>query len=114
MGAITGNSAVDAAATLTHDVERAFGNKEILTALAFDIKGAFDCATEKQLMKRLKEQGIPLTFIPRVAIFLQDRTAASEPVQIGVPQIFLVVPILFMLFTAPLSIFYEVTRKGQA
>lgn len=95
-------------------MERAFGNKEILIALAFDIKGAFDCATEKQLMKRLKEQGIPLTFIRRVAILLQDRTEAPEPVQIGVPQIFLVVPILFMLFIAPFSIFFQVTRKGQA
>lgn len=36
-GAITGRSAVDAAATLTHDIEKAFQNQEVLTALAFDI-----------------------------------------------------------------------------
>lgn len=36
-GAIARRSAVDAAATLTHDVERAWQDSEVLTALAFDI-----------------------------------------------------------------------------
>lgn len=120
-GAISGRSAVDAVATLTQDVERAFGKKEVLTALAFDIKGAFDCVTETRLTWRLKEQGIPLKLIRWVATFLQDRTAAiqldgqtgaQKPVQIGVPQGSPVAPILFMLFTAPLfKLFFSDKKK---
>ena len=52
-GAIPGRSAVDAAATLTHDVEKAWENSKVLTALAFDIKGAFDTVTEEKLTNRL-------------------------------------------------------------
>ena len=82
-----------------------------MTALAFDIKGAFDRVTDARLIKRLWEQDIPLPMIRWVASFLNDRTAAvrldgeigdQEPVKIGVPQGSPVAPILFMLFTAPL------------
>lgn len=45
--------AVDAACTLTHDIERAWEKKEILTALVFDIIGAFDIVIEKSLTKYL-------------------------------------------------------------
>lgn len=37
-GAIARHLAVDAAATLTHDVEKAWQDSKILTALAFDLK----------------------------------------------------------------------------
>lgn len=46
-GAIARRSAVDAAATFTYDVEKALEDSKLLTALAFDIKGAFDTFTEK-------------------------------------------------------------------
>ncbi len=62
-GTIAGRSGVDAAATLTHDIEKAFQNQEVLTALAFDIKGAFDRVSEARLTKRLWEQNIPITLI---------------------------------------------------
>ena len=62
-GATPRQSAVDAAATLTHDVEKAFQDQEVMTALAFDIKGAFDKVTDSRLVKRLWEQGIPLAII---------------------------------------------------
>ena len=75
-GAIARRSAVDAAATLTHDVERAWQDSEILTALAFDIKGAFDTITEKRLTARLWDQNIPLPIIRWVTSFLTDRKAA--------------------------------------
>ena len=51
---------MDAAATLTHDVEKTFANKDILTALAFDIKGAFDRVSKTRLVQRLLEQKISL------------------------------------------------------
>lgn len=43
-------SAVDAAATLTHNVEKAFQDQEVLTALAFDIEGAFNRVTDTRLI----------------------------------------------------------------
>lgn len=119
-GATPRRSAVDAAATLTHDIERGFQDREIMTVLAFDIKGAFDRVTDGRLVKRLWEQGIPLTLIRWLASFLNDRAAAlrldgekgdQEPVKIGIPQGSPVSPILFMLFTAPL--FRILTREEK-
>lgn len=48
-GAIARNLAVNAAATLIHNVEKAWQDSEIFTALVFDIKGAFDTITKKRL-----------------------------------------------------------------
>lgn len=62
-GAIPGRSAIDAACTLTHDIERAWGQEDTLTALAFDIKGAFDAITKERLTERLWQQKIPLPLI---------------------------------------------------
>lgn len=52
-GGILGQFAVDVAATLTHDVEKTFGNKDILTVLAFNIKKAFDRVSKICLVLRL-------------------------------------------------------------
>ena len=58
-GAIPRPSAVDAACILTYDLEKAWE----LTALAFDIKGAFDAVTKKRLTERLWQQKISLSLI---------------------------------------------------
>ncbi len=42
-----------AAATLTHDIEKSFQKQEILIALAFDIKGAFDRIMDYRFIQRL-------------------------------------------------------------
>ena len=60
-GAIPSRSAGDLAATLTHDIEKVWERKEVLTRLAFDIKGTFNRVVEEKLTDRLWEQGIPLT-----------------------------------------------------
>lgn len=109
-GAIARRSAVDAAATLTHDIKKYFHKQEILTALAFDIKGAFDRVIDYRLIQRLCDQKIPLPLIcfssllnnRTAAIRLDGRTSDHEPVQIEVLQGSPVAPILFMIFTAPL------------
>lgn len=121
-GAIARRSAVDAASTLAYDIERSWEQKEILSALAFDIKGAFDTVTERRLSKRLWEQKIPLPLIRWVRSFLTERKAAirldgttgvQEAIQIGVPQGSPTAPILFMLFTAPLfKLFSNEKRKA--
>ena len=75
-GATPLRSAIDAAATLTHNIEKAFFDKKIMSAIAFNIKGAFDRVTDGRLVKRLWEQGIFLTLIRWVASFINDRTEA--------------------------------------
>ena len=48
----------------------------MMTALGFDIKGTFYRLTDARLVRRLWEQGIPLTMIRWLASFLNNRTAA--------------------------------------
>ncbi len=119
-GATPRRSAVDAAATLTHDEKKAFQDQEVISTLAFDIERAFDSVTDTRLVKRLWEQGIPLPMIRWVTSFLNDRTGAlqldkeignQELVKIGVPQGSPIVSIIFMLFTAPL--FKILTKEDQ-
>lgn len=90
-----------------------------MSALAFDIKGAYDRVTDRRLIQRLWEQGTPLSLIRWVVSFLNNRTAAlrldgetgiPEPVKIGVPEESPVAPILFMLFTASL---FEIPTKEE-
>lgn len=51
-GAIVRCLAIDMAATLIHNVEKAWQDNEIFIALAFDIKGAFDTIIKKRLTTR--------------------------------------------------------------
>lgn len=75
-GAVPGRSAVDAAVTLTHDVEKAMEEKNVVSALAFDIKGVFDNVSRNRLIKRLWDQKISLSLIRWTNSFLTQRTAA--------------------------------------
>lgn len=93
-GAIPGRSAVDAAATLTHDVEKAMQQQNVVTALAFDIKVAFDNVSKDKLIKRLWDQKISLLLIRWTDSFLTQQTAAirldgktgiQQTLGIGVP-----------------------------
>ena len=52
-GATPRCSAVDAASTLTNNVEKSFQDQEVVIALALDIKGYFDMVTDARLIKRL-------------------------------------------------------------
>ena len=62
-GAIFSRSAVDAAATFTHDVKKAMQQQNVVTALAFNIKDAFDNVSKNKLIKRLWDQKISLLLI---------------------------------------------------
>ncbi len=119
-GAIARRSIVDAAGTLTHDIEKSFRKQKILLALAFDIKESFDKVIDYCLVQRLWDQKILLPLIQWISFFLNNQTAATrldgrtgdqEWVKIGVPQSSPVALILFMLFTAPLfKLFLEIYR----
>lgn len=52
-GAIARCFAVDAATTLTHDIKKYFQSQKILTALAFDIKRAFNKVINYRFIQRL-------------------------------------------------------------
>lgn len=52
-GTISGRFALNAAATFTHNVEKAMHKKNVLTALTFDIKSAFDNISKNKLIKQL-------------------------------------------------------------
>ena len=93
--AIARRSSVDAAATVTHSIEKSFLKQKILTALAIDIKGAFDRVIDHHLIQKLWHQKIPLPLIWWVSSILNDRTAVirfdertgdQKPVKIGVPR----------------------------
>lgn len=62
-GATSCRLTVDAAATFTHDIKKAFQDKKIMTVRAFNIEGAFDKVIDGWLIKKLWEQGIFLTLI---------------------------------------------------
>lgn len=51
--AVARHLAMNAAATLTHNIDKACQNSEVLTLLVFDIKGVFDSITEKKLTAHL-------------------------------------------------------------
>lgn len=89
-----------------------------MTTLAFNIKGAFDRVTDAYFIKRLWKQGILLSIIRWVVLFLKDRIAVvrldtkigdQKPVKIEVPQRLPVASIFFMLFIALL--FKILTKK---
>lgn len=101
-------------------MDKAFQDQEVLTALAFDIKGAFDRVIDTRLIQRLWKQNIPISMIKWVASFLNNRTTAmgldgqtgnQEAVKIRVPQGSPTAPILFMLFIDPL--FKILTKKDK-
>lgn len=54
-GATPRRLAIDAAAILTHNIEKAFFHEKISRTLTFDIKGVFDRVSDRQLVQRLWE-----------------------------------------------------------
>ena len=119
-GVIARRSIVDAAGTLTYNIEKSFRKQKILSALAFDIKATFDEVIDYRLSQRLLDLKILLPLIQYLSSFLNDQTAAirfdggtgdQERLKIGVSQSFPVALILFMLFTAPLfKLFLGINR----
>lgn len=60
---IIGQSAVDVITTLIYNMKKTFNKKYIFTTLAFDIERVFDKMIEKQLIKQLYKQNVPLLLI---------------------------------------------------
>jgi ribonuclease HI len=90
------SSVIDACLTLTHDVQAAWKNGLVVSALAFDIKGYFDNINHRRLTRTMELLGFAPEVVTWVASFLSDRQVVirvdgykGEPVEliaVGIPQ----------------------------
>ncbi|CAD6961833.1 unnamed protein product, partial [Tilletia laevis] len=112
-GGMPGCSTDDAALTLIHDVEAGWAklDQRTTSALAFDVKGAFDATHGERLVHLLYRLGCPLHLVRWVRSFLTARhaairldgeTSAMSQLNTGIPQGSPVSPILFIIFVSPL------------
>ena len=116
-------STVDAALAFTNDIQSAWRDGKVTTALTFDIKGYFDFVNHGRLLNELRRKRIPLQIIKWVKSFLTDRQAAMcldgkrgemKRVENGIPQGSPVSPILATFYSAELlEIFTPTERRGQ-
>lgn len=110
-GGIPGRSTADAILTFVHDIETAWRHGKAVTALTFDVKGAFDHVSHAGLIKTLLDMHFPLEMVRWTASFISEQQMAlcldgrlddMKPVRTGIPQGSPASPILFALFTTPL------------
>ncbi|KAE8232390.1 hypothetical protein CF326_g2580 [Tilletia indica] len=112
-GGMPGRGTDDAALTLVHDIEAGWAQRQQRTtsALAFDVKGAFDATHWERLAHLLYALGCPLQLVRWVVSFLtnrqaelrlDDETTAMTPLSTGIPQGSPVSLILFIIFVGPL------------
>ena len=109
--ALPKRSAVDLAAALIHDIDRALDSGKVATLVTMDIQGAFDSVLRKRLIFRLREQGWPIQLVKWVDSFMSSRSARVRfketttddlPLHCGLPQGSPISPILFLLYTQPI------------
>ncbi len=74
MGGRKQRSAIDAAMCLTHDIQQAFNNNKVLSALFLNVKGAFDHVSLNQLLKVLQKLHLPQVVLKWVQCFLTNRS----------------------------------------
>ena len=110
-GAFLLRSSVDLTTCFTHDFETALSKGETATLATLDVKGAFDAVLPGRLVRRLREQGWPAhlcswatSFLTKreIRIRLDGKFDKPRPISCGVPQGSPVLPILFMLYIAPI------------
>ncbi|CAK5263969.1 unnamed protein product [Mycena citricolor] len=119
-GGVSNKSTTDAILTFAHDIESAWNNGKVTSALTFDIKGYFDFVNHKRLLEELRRKGIPIEYVKWVASFLEDREAAvcidgirgeMKHVENGIPQGSPVSPILAAFYS---SFLLEMFPPNQA
>jgi ribonuclease HI len=107
LGGRAQKSAIDAALSITHDIQIAKNDGLITSALFLDIKGAFDHVSKNQLLKICIELGLPKSLYNWINSFLIDRfiqlafdgeTQPKNRINIGIPQGSPVSPILFLIY----------------
>jgi ribonuclease HI len=110
-GGRSNSSTEDPIMTFITDIQAAWNNGKVTSALTFDIKGYFDFVNHDRLLCELRRKHIPLEYVKWTASFLSNREAAicidgrcSEmlPVENGIPQGSPVSPILASFYSAEL------------
>ncbi|SLM36388.1 reverse transcriptase [Lasallia pustulata] len=100
-------SAVDAVMALTHDIELARNQKQTLSCLFLDVKGAFDHVSTKQLLRIMSELQLPRQVQNWTKSFLEKRKAGLafdgekqriQGIEIGILQGSPISPILFLIY----------------
>ncbi|KAJ3478790.1 hypothetical protein NLG97_g8480 [Lecanicillium saksenae] len=118
-GALPKRSAVDIAACLIYDIEKALASGKVATLVTEDVMGAFDAILRNRMILCLRQQGWPDFLIRWIASFLLDRlakvryqetTTASAKLRCGLPQGSPISPILYILITAAI---YFLTGPAQ-
>ena len=93
------------------DVQTAWNNGKVTSALTFDIKGYFDFVNHDRLLHELRRKHLPLEYIKWTHSFLSDREAAicidgrcgrMDPVENGIPQGSPVSPVMASFYSAEL------------
>lgn len=111
--------AVDIAIIFIDNVKKPFCDKEIISVLAINIKQAFDKVIDRQVIKKLWEQGMLLSLIRYIASFFNNRTATlrlhgktrlQKPVIIRVSQ---GLPVVLILFILIIALLFKMLRKEK-
>ena len=107
MGGRRHRSAIDAVAILADKAQKAMQDKQVLGALLFDVKGAFDHVIHGRLLRTLNTLGADAELVRWVAAFLSGRRVKlvidgierpERDVLTGIPQGSPVSPILFLIY----------------
>lgn len=110
----------DAIITFITDIQTAWNEGKVTSALTFDIKGYFDFVNHDHLLCELRRKHIPLEYIKWTASFLSNRVAAicidgrcgsMKPVHNGIPQGSPASPILAAYYSAELLKKFAITSS---
>ena len=107
MGGRKNHSSIDAVMNLVHEIEIANRNKNVLSCLLLDVKGAFDFVSINQLlniMKKLKLSRIIIQWVKHfitkrsINLIFDENKSKTYFVESGIPQGSPISPILFLIY----------------
>ena len=107
MGGRKNQSAIDAVMNVVHDIEIANRNKNVLSCLLLNVKGAFDFFSINQLLNVMKKLHLSRIVIQWVKHFMTKRSinlifaehkSKTYYIESGIPQGSPISPILFLIY----------------